>query len=157
MVHLWDYKLGCFYDQTYKCRTAIVTAYFFLSFNGHEVKIIGVAQSNDGHSHPRTGSGLPKPQAFHIKDRFPTIKVSADPRAMSKPPMGRLLQRPWTIGTTVILNTLMDRCRNATETRSRTQLLQTREESRVGNPHQHEEHHRRNEQNALMRRSGARN
>ena len=28
VADLWDYKLGCFYDQTYKCRTAIITAYF---------------------------------------------------------------------------------------------------------------------------------
>src|SRR6187455_3111518 len=27
VADLWDSKLGCFYDQTYKCRTAIVTTY----------------------------------------------------------------------------------------------------------------------------------
>lgn len=59
VADLWDYKLGCFYDQTYKCRTAIVTAYFCPSM-AHETKIIGVAQSNDGHPHPRTD---PAPEA----------------------------------------------------------------------------------------------
>lgn len=59
VADLWDYRLGCFYDQTYKCRTAIITGYLCPSA-AHEAKIIGVAQSNDGHTHARTD---PAPEA----------------------------------------------------------------------------------------------
>src|SRR3954454_9007927 len=45
VADLWDHKLGCYYDQTYKCRTAIVSAYFCPSMI-HETKVVGVAQSN---------------------------------------------------------------------------------------------------------------
>ena len=78
VADLWDYKLGCFYDQTYKCRTAIVTTYFCPSM-AHETKIIGVAQSNDGHSHAQ--DGVPKPRLCRTRARSPTIKGFADPRA----------------------------------------------------------------------------
>src|SRR5262249_25223916 len=53
IADLWDYKRGCFYDQTLKCRTAIVQAFYCPSMP-HDTRIVGVLQTNDGHSHPRT-------------------------------------------------------------------------------------------------------
>jgi prepilin-type N-terminal cleavage/methylation domain-containing protein len=56
---LWDYKKGCFYDQPFATRTAIVDVYFCPSM-GHETRVIEWAPDNvHGHSatDPETGQG----------------------------------------------------------------------------------------------------
>jgi prepilin-type N-terminal cleavage/methylation domain-containing protein/prepilin-type processing-associated H-X9-DG protein len=51
---MWDYNLGCFYDQKYQFRTAIINAFYCPSMP-HESKILLQPDDpNDGHSHPRT-------------------------------------------------------------------------------------------------------
>jgi prepilin-type N-terminal cleavage/methylation domain-containing protein/prepilin-type processing-associated H-X9-DG protein len=48
---LWDSKLGCFYDQSFATRTAVVEAYLCPS-QQHDTKIIAaLEQSADGHTH----------------------------------------------------------------------------------------------------------
>ncbi len=58
VADLWDYKLGCFYDQAYKTRTIIIPGFICPSM-AHDTKIVGQIP-NDGHSHPRTD---PAPEA----------------------------------------------------------------------------------------------
>jgi prepilin-type N-terminal cleavage/methylation domain-containing protein len=52
---LWDLKAGtygCFYDQSFQCRTATVNAYFCPS-QGHEARVMVIPYaSQDGHGHP---------------------------------------------------------------------------------------------------------
>ncbi len=58
VADLWDYKLGCFYDQAYKTRTVIIPAFICPSV-AHEAKIVG-HNADDGHPHPHTD---PAPEA----------------------------------------------------------------------------------------------
>ena len=58
VADLWDYKLGCFYDQAYKTRTIIIPGFICPSM-AHDTKVVGHVP-NDGHSHPRTD---PAPEA----------------------------------------------------------------------------------------------
>jgi prepilin-type N-terminal cleavage/methylation domain-containing protein len=50
---LWQNELGCFYDQAYETRTAIVPEYFCPS-QQHESYITTGNNPKDGHSHPNT-------------------------------------------------------------------------------------------------------
>jgi prepilin-type N-terminal cleavage/methylation domain-containing protein len=56
---LWDSSLGCFYDQSYAARTAIVDTFYCPSMN-HETRILSLATTgtpvSDGHAHARTDS-----------------------------------------------------------------------------------------------------
>jgi prepilin-type N-terminal cleavage/methylation domain-containing protein len=53
---MWDPELGCFYDQRYELRTAIINVFYCPSMP-HDSKILVQANDpNDGHSHPRTDS-----------------------------------------------------------------------------------------------------
>ena len=60
VLSMWDPKLGCFYDQPYEMRTAIVSSFYCPSMP-HETRILiwdtsdPAQQPNDGsHGHPRT-------------------------------------------------------------------------------------------------------
>ena len=59
---LWNSALGtygCFYDQTYQMRTAVVQAYYCPS-QAHEQQVMLVAEvTSDGHSHPRSDPQVP--------------------------------------------------------------------------------------------------
>lgn len=59
---LWDNTLGsygCFYDQTYQMRTAVVDNYYCPS-QSHEQRVIVVKVApGDGHSHPRADPAVP--------------------------------------------------------------------------------------------------
>jgi prepilin-type N-terminal cleavage/methylation domain-containing protein len=58
VADLWDFKLGCFYDQAYKTRTIVIPGFICPSV-AHEAKVVGHIP-DDGHSHPRTD---PAPEA----------------------------------------------------------------------------------------------
>jgi prepilin-type N-terminal cleavage/methylation domain-containing protein len=60
VLSMWDPKLGCFYDQPYEMRTAIISSFYCPSMP-HESRILiwdpsdSSQQPNDGsHGHPRT-------------------------------------------------------------------------------------------------------
>ncbi|MBA4105262.1 MAG: hypothetical protein C0485_05855 [Pirellula sp.] len=63
---LWDYNLGCFYDQAYATRTAAVDAYICPSMS-HETRIVE-AQPDSVHSHPRNDPATSRPWAGSIAD-----------------------------------------------------------------------------------------
>lgn len=53
---LWDNARGCFYDQTYAARTAVVDTFYCPSMN-HESRILTLPTTqnpSDGHAHART-------------------------------------------------------------------------------------------------------
>lgn len=58
--NLWNPELGCFYDQTTQCRTAIIDAYYCPS-QVHISRIAVREGTDDGHTHsstdPNTGEG----------------------------------------------------------------------------------------------------
>jgi prepilin-type N-terminal cleavage/methylation domain-containing protein/prepilin-type processing-associated H-X9-DG protein len=54
VASLWDYNLGCFYDQTYQFRTSIISSYYCPSMPHESRILIQQDDPNDGHSHPRT-------------------------------------------------------------------------------------------------------
>ncbi len=64
--NLWRRTAGCFYDQTYQCRTAVVDAYYCPS-QQHEQRIIEVEPDNV-HGHPRTDPATGRPWAGSISD-----------------------------------------------------------------------------------------
>src|SRR5262245_7208202 len=49
VLNLWDPKLGCFYDQPYELRTAIVNSYYCPSMNHESRILIQASDPNDGH------------------------------------------------------------------------------------------------------------
>jgi prepilin-type N-terminal cleavage/methylation domain-containing protein/prepilin-type processing-associated H-X9-DG protein len=57
VASLWDSDRGCFYDQTWQFRTAIIDAYYCPSM-AHETRILTFtptgSPTSDGHAHPRT-------------------------------------------------------------------------------------------------------
>jgi prepilin-type N-terminal cleavage/methylation domain-containing protein len=63
---LWNYNLGCFYDQAYATRTAAVDAYLCPSMS-HETRIAEI-QPDSVHSHVRNDPGTGRPWAGSIAD-----------------------------------------------------------------------------------------
>jgi prepilin-type N-terminal cleavage/methylation domain-containing protein/prepilin-type processing-associated H-X9-DG protein len=58
VANLWKNERGCFYDQTYAARTAVVDTFYCPSMN-HDSRILifpTTQNTSDGHSHPRTDS-----------------------------------------------------------------------------------------------------
>jgi Protein of unknown function (DUF1559) len=60
VASMWDPKLGCFYDQPYEYRTAIIQS-FLCPSQSHDTLLFNAIliqpnDSSDGHSHPRTDS-----------------------------------------------------------------------------------------------------
>ena len=51
--NLWNYNLGCFYDQSYQTRTAVISGYICPS-QEHDRVITTGADPKDGHSHSTT-------------------------------------------------------------------------------------------------------
>src|SRR3972149_3378000 len=49
--NLWDYNAGCYYDQNFKTRTAVVATLLFPS-QQHDSTIANGSNPADGHSHP---------------------------------------------------------------------------------------------------------
>jgi prepilin-type N-terminal cleavage/methylation domain-containing protein len=55
---LWDMELGCFYDQRYETRTAIIEEYFCPSMR-HDTKILWRAHDDNTHSGAHAGEPAP--------------------------------------------------------------------------------------------------
>lgn len=57
VADLWDNSRGCFYDQTWQARTAIVDTFYCPSMN-HDSRILSMpttgSPTSDGHAHART-------------------------------------------------------------------------------------------------------
>lgn len=53
---LWDDDLGCFYDQSYAARTAVIPGYYCPSM-GHTTVIIEETPHDGQHGHPERGDG----------------------------------------------------------------------------------------------------
>lgn len=64
---LWDNDLGCFYDQTYEARTAIISTYYCPS-QVHNERIIERRPADGQHSHPRNDPDTGRPWAGSIAD-----------------------------------------------------------------------------------------
>jgi prepilin-type N-terminal cleavage/methylation domain-containing protein len=73
---LWDYKKGCFYDQTYAMRTLVVDGYFCPSM-AHETRIVEMV-ADAVHSHGANDPGQGRPWAGAIAD-YRAVAGSSNP------------------------------------------------------------------------------
>ncbi len=67
VADLWDNARGCFYDQTYQARTAVIPGYFCPS-QTHDTQIIELIPADGQHSHSRTDPATGRPWAGSIAD-----------------------------------------------------------------------------------------
>jgi prepilin-type N-terminal cleavage/methylation domain-containing protein/prepilin-type processing-associated H-X9-DG protein len=67
VADLWDPELGCFFDQTYKFRTAIIESYFCPS-QQHDSKTIELLVSDGLHSHAALDPNTNRPYEGSISD-----------------------------------------------------------------------------------------
>ena len=54
IASMWDLKSGCFYDQSYEMRTAIVSSFYCPSQHHDSRILIQASATSDGHSHSAT-------------------------------------------------------------------------------------------------------
>jgi prepilin-type N-terminal cleavage/methylation domain-containing protein len=64
---LWDNDRGCFYDQTFQARTAVIPG-FFCPSQAHDTVIIEALPNDTQHGHPRRDPATGAPYAGSISD-----------------------------------------------------------------------------------------